>query len=199
MLVSVIDPFARWANLVNGLRCGDENTGRDLRAAIAECALGRLRQCLGAESADDQIQEIAVVVLDAIHRGKLRSAERLMGFVKTVARRRISAHIRAAILRRRHLVPLATVRTRTAAEDSPEARLYQAERMERVKSVLGKLMERDREILVRFYLFEESKEQICQELHLTGTQFRLFKSRAVAKCVDLSRRHNSLIPQGHCG
>jgi DNA-directed RNA polymerase specialized sigma24 family protein len=54
--------------------------------------------------------------------------------------------------------------------------------------VLRGLSARDREVLTRFYLHEQSQEQICREMNLTGTQFRLMKSRAKARFGELGRR-----------
>ena len=54
--------------------------------------------------------------------------------------------------------------------------------------VLKGLSSRDREILTRFYLQEESQEQICREMKLTDTQFRLLKSRAKARFGEMGRR-----------
>ena len=46
---------------------------------------------------------------------------------------------------------------------------------------------RDREILVRFYLREQTPAEICRDLDLTENQFRLIKSRAKARFVELGR------------
>jgi DNA-directed RNA polymerase specialized sigma24 family protein len=54
--------------------------------------------------------------------------------------------------------------------------------------VLNGLSPRDREVLVRFYLREQSAEEICRELGLTETQFRLIKSRAKARYGKLGQR-----------
>ena len=50
------------------------------------------------------------------------------------------------------------------------------------------LSERDRDILIRFYLKEQPQEQICKEMALTETQFRLLKSRAKAKFGEIGRK-----------
>ena len=50
------------------------------------------------------------------------------------------------------------------------------------------LPKRDREVLVRFYLQEQTAEEICRDLNLTETQFRLIKSRAKARFGELGRR-----------
>ena len=57
-----------------------------------------------------------------------------------------------------------------------------------MKDVLYSISERDREILTRFYLREQSQEQICEDMNLTETQFRLLKSRAKARFGELGRR-----------
>ena len=62
------------------------------------------------------------------------------------------------------------------------------ERAELMARVLGSISRRDREILTRFYLREQSQEQICEEMELTETQFRLLKSRAKARFGDAGRR-----------
>jgi RNA polymerase sigma-70 factor, ECF subfamily len=45
-----------------------------------------------------------------------------------------------------------------------------------------------REILTRFYLQEESQEEICAVMILTETQFRLLKSRAKSRFGELGKK-----------
>ncbi len=59
---------------------------------------------------------------------------------------------------------------------------------ELIRRVLAELSGRDREILTRFYLHEESQDEICAEMILTETQFRLLKSRAKARFGELGKR-----------
>jgi hypothetical protein len=44
---------------------------------------------------------------------------------------------------------------------------------------------RQREILTRFYLNEETGEDICRDMGLTKTQFRLAKSRAKMRLTEM--------------
>jgi DNA-directed RNA polymerase specialized sigma subunit len=60
--------------------------------------------------------------------------------------------------------------------------------------VLRGISRRDREILTRFYLYEQTQEQICDEMNLTETQFRLLKSRAKARFGELGRRRLTRSP-----
>jgi len=51
--------------------------------------------------------------------------------------------------------------------------------------VLRSLPERDREVLVRFYLGEQPQEQICAELDLNSAQFRQIMTRVKARFGNL--------------
>jgi DNA-directed RNA polymerase specialized sigma subunit len=62
------------------------------------------------------------------------------------------------------------------------------QRNQLIQRVLGELSKRDREILTRFYLYEQTQEQICAEMSLTETQFRLLKSRAKARFGELGKK-----------
>jgi DNA-directed RNA polymerase specialized sigma24 family protein len=57
-----------------------------------------------------------------------------------------------------------------------------------MKQALKQLSYREYDMLTRFYLREQSPEQIQEEMRLTPTQFNLLKSRAKAKLTDLVRR-----------
>jgi DNA-directed RNA polymerase specialized sigma24 family protein len=62
------------------------------------------------------------------------------------------------------------------------------QRNELIHKVLHELGTRDREILTRFYLREQSQDQICVEMCLSETQFRLLKSRAKARFGELGKK-----------
>ncbi len=62
------------------------------------------------------------------------------------------------------------------------------ERVHLMQKVLRGISSRDREILTRFYLYEQTQEQICEEMSLTQTQFRLLKSRAKARFGEIGKR-----------
>jgi RNA polymerase sigma factor (sigma-70 family) len=62
---------------------------------------------------------------------------------------------------------------------SPEADAISAEVSVATVELLEQLRPKDREVLTRFYLNEETKEEICRTMRITLTQFRLLKSRAL--------------------
>jgi len=57
-----------------------------------------------------------------------------------------------------------------------------------MREILEELSARDREILTRFYLDELTQDEICGEMNLSETQFRLLKSRAKARFGELGKR-----------
>src|ERR1700749_5161720 len=93
------DTSSRWAEVVGKIRSGDTTGAEDLYAALIDCARARLFQSVDPQSVEDHLHEIMIVVLGAIRQGELRDPECVMGFVRTVTRRRVSAHIRASIQR----------------------------------------------------------------------------------------------------
>jgi RNA polymerase sigma factor (sigma-70 family) len=177
-----------WAATVQQIRSGDELSMETLCAAVTECARAQLYQSVEPQAVDDHVQEVLIIVLAAVRREELRNPDCLMGFVRTVTRRQVTVHIRRNIVRRRRILSVESGAVPTApADESPEARLRLQERVALVRNVLGQLCPRDREILVRFYYDEQESQQICLEMRLTSTQFRLYKSRALAKCSELRR------------
>jgi RNA polymerase sigma factor (sigma-70 family) len=176
---------------VDRIRDGDE-TGVESLYAWLNCGVrAGLYRRLGTQPVDDRLHEILVVVLEAIRSGDLREPERLGAFVSTVARRSVAAEIRIAINRRRRMVDSATCIVSAPASLSPEARAADREQSATILSMLRGLKPRDRELLTRFYLQEETPLEICQGMHISPTQFRLWKSRAIAKCYASARRNRT--------
>jgi len=177
-----------WSELVEEIRGGNEQSIASLYAAVSDCARAHLFRTIDPQAVDDHVQEVLMIVLSAIRSGELRDSRCLMGFVRTVTRRQAAAHIRHAIARRRRMVSIESADPASPSHESPEARLVSRQQVAVVKKVLEKLCDRDRDILIRFYYKEQDSEHICREMHLTATQFRLYKSRALVKCCELTDR-----------
>jgi RNA polymerase sigma factor (sigma-70 family) len=180
-----VDSVEKWVELVGRIRDGDESSVECLYARLSDGVRRRLYWNIGPQAAEDRVHEIVLVVLEAIHRRELREPGSLMGFVRTVARRKVAAEIRAAIRRRRWLVAVQDLERAPDTAASPETRMTRIESREHLGKVLRSLKPRDRLILIRFYLDKRTPDQICRELGLSRTQFRLGKSRALARCLEL--------------
>jgi RNA polymerase sigma-70 factor, ECF subfamily len=176
---------ARYSDLVRQIAAGDasgvEQLYRELRRLIRGKFLANFSRISDGYSFEDSLHETLLIVLEAIRTGQLRDPERLPGFVRTVARRQAVAKIRTITAGRKRMWVPVEIRSPL----TPEARLSGMERSASLRDALDRLSLRDREILERFYLKEQPAGQICAEMQLTGTQFRLYKSRAIAKCSHL--------------
>ena len=177
-----------WAALVEQIRCGDEAAMEQLYRLFSKGIRYYLQRQLGAQELEDKVHDTFLIVVNAIRRGDIREPERLMGFVRTVVRRQVAGYIEDAVHTRREETDLETgIPVADRARDPEQEALVQ-ERAALMKSALAALPERDREILVRYYLKEQPQEQICREMSLTDTQFRLSKSRAKAKFGEIGQK-----------
>jgi RNA polymerase sigma factor (sigma-70 family) len=185
-----------WAGVISEIRNGNELSAGPLYAAVSNCAKAQLYHSVDSQMVEDYVQEILLIVQAALRGGELRDPHCLMGFVRTVTRRQVADHIRWSISRRRTTTQLdATFGGAAPARESPEARLCDKERTATLRRVLGLIRPRDREILERFYCEEQIPEQICHDMKITATQFRLYKSRALARCYALSQRPHRVFGQ----
>ena len=138
---------------------------------------------------DDRVHDCFVIVTQAIRNGDLREPDRLMGYVRTVVKRHVAASIDVAVHQRRSRVEFEdSLFTISDWRDDPEREILSRQRVEIARKVLKGIPPRDREILNRFYVQEQSHEQICAEMGLSYNQFRLIKSRAKARFGELGRR-----------
>jgi RNA polymerase sigma-70 factor (ECF subfamily) len=181
-----------WAPLVERIRLGDSSAVEELYNVFCKGVRFLLWRQLGQQDLDDRVHDIFLMVVQSIQRGEVREPERLMGYVRTVVRRQTAGYIEGAMSNRRRQVAIdVTVPIRDRAP-SPEHRAIEAQNSAVAMRVLKSLPERDREVLSRFYLLEQTPAQICAELAITETQFRLIKSRAKSRYSELARRRFAL-------
>ena len=182
------DANAGWVELVERIRLERTDGMEELYQLFSRGIRFYLCRHLGPQELDDKVHDTFVVVVQAIRRGELREPERLMGFVRTIVRRQVAAHIDRAVHNRREQAEFdSTVRVVDPRGDPEEAAMFR-QRIGLIRQVLGELSARDREILTRFYIDEQSQDQICSEMGLTETQFRLLKSRAKARFGELGKK-----------
>ena len=177
-----------WAALVRRVRMDDPGGMEALYGVFARGVRFYLCHHLGPQELDDKVHDVFLIVVNAIRRGEVREPERLMGFVRTVVRRQIAAHIDRAVQNRKDQVDVESGIRLVDVRLNPEEGAIEKQKAELMEGVLRGISRRDREILTRFYLQEQPQEQICLEMDLTETQFRLLKSRAKTRFSELGRR-----------
>ncbi len=177
-----------WAALVASVKAGEDAGMEQLYKLFSRGIRYYLCRQLGPQELEDKVHDTFLIVVNAIKRGDLREPERLMGFVRTVVRRQVAAYIETAVHTRREQTDLETGVTVADRKHNPEQEAIVKEKAALMRSALESLSKRDRDILIRFYLQEQPQEQICREMSLTETQFRLLKSRAKAKFGEIGRK-----------
>jgi RNA polymerase sigma-70 factor, ECF subfamily len=182
------DVYAGWVDLVERIQCGTTDGMEELYQLFSRGIRFYLVRQLGPQELEDKIHDTFVVVVQAIRRGELREPSRLMGFVRTIVRRQVAAHIDRAVQSRREQTEIDNTVRISDPGNSPEETAMFSERKTLIHRVLSEIPSRDREILTRFYLQEQSQEQICAEMELSDTQFRLLKSRAKARFGELGKK-----------
>jgi len=173
--------YSACSGLVSRIQSEDCGAIGELYDSFYDRTAGYLRRRLGAQDVTDLAHDVFLAVVEAIRRNELHDATRLMGFIQTVLQRRIAAHLKATIRRRNCELDLTEQVSATDGSSRPDHLVESWERAEMMQEVLQALSSREREILDRFYLQEQSAEQIRSEMHLTCTNYRVLKSRAKAK------------------
>jgi len=137
---------------------------------------------------EDLCQETFRLVLEKVRRGDLREADRLSGFICSLARNLAIDYFRKA--ERREVLDDIEA-TRPLPDPAPDQLnlLLQKEKAKAIRQVLKELKsERDREVLYRFYIAEDDKDQICADLGLSSLHFNRVLYRARERFRELCQQ-----------
>lgn len=172
------DPMA---DLVQRILSGDPEAETELVQRFSRALTFLLRRLTRDEAAaEDLYQETFRLVIEKVRRGELREAERLPGFVSSLARNLFLGSARRGGRRQKWQGdPEATERAPDPAPGQLQ-RLLAKERAAMVRQVLVELKnDRDREILSRYYIADQDKDVICRDLQLSDLHFNrvLFRAR----------------------
>lgn len=131
------------------------------------------------DNIDDLVHEVFVRAISAIRTrsGPTRLPAYVLGIAKCVAADGLSDKIQARSNR-----PL---RSHSVIENNtPELLRRERERRELLLAALAEMSERDREVLIRFYIKDQTAANICSAMDLTADQFRIIKSRAKQRLMN---------------
>lgn len=144
---------------------------------------GQIFRTLGPVDLDDHVQDALLTLMQAIRSSKIRKPESLPAFVLGVGRIKALEGITARVHSRK-IDSLTSVHWRIPLPGpSPLDLAIESERRTTASAIWRAVAMREREIISRFYFLGQTKEKICEVMGLTGTQFRLLKSRAKAKLM----------------
>jgi RNA polymerase sigma-70 factor, ECF subfamily len=123
---------------------------------------------------DDLVQDVLSGVLERLRAGAIHDPAALPGYVQSAVVYATSAEYR----RRRPIQPDSVIEDMADGE-SPSGRLDAAQLAGLLRKLLAEMpVERDREILKRFYLEEEDKVSLCRTLNIDPGHFHRVMFRA---------------------
>jgi RNA polymerase sigma-70 factor, ECF subfamily len=177
-----------WRALIEKIQSNDAAGMEELYGVFSRAVRFHLWHRIRPEDLEDTIHDTFLIVAAAIRRGHVREPSRLMAFVWGVVRRQLAQRYRSTANSLKYYVAVdGATEPRDQCPD-PEWTAIKRQRQLLARQVLSEVVGRDREILIRFYLQEQTREEICREMDLTETQFRLLKSRAKERFGALGRR-----------
>ncbi|HKP12903.1 MAG TPA: sigma-70 family RNA polymerase sigma factor [Blastocatellia bacterium] len=175
-----------WAEWVRRLMAGDADAEADMVRRYKEGIAVIIGRIVHNESVKgDLSQETFRIALEKIRNGDVREPERLSGFICAVARNLAIEYVRRS-QRAAKQEEIVNAEQISDPKADPFEQLLGKERAEIVRQVLKELkVERDREVLSRYYIAEEDKALICADLGLTSLQFNSIISRALKRFKEL--------------
>jgi RNA polymerase sigma-70 factor (ECF subfamily) len=148
-----------------------ERYSRGLRYVLA-------RQIGDDERARDLLQETFGIAIEKLRKEEIEKPERLAGYLRGIA-------VRVALNagRRWKREPAGLDNSAIAAIPNNELRQFQHVASGETQSAVHKILQsmpvkRDRELLIRFYVHDQDKQEICRELGLSSLHFNRVLFRA---------------------
>ena len=184
-----------WAALEQGIR---ENNGAAVQQFYDVFNGGFryfIRRQLGLSDLEDSVHDCVLAIITAVRRGDVRQPERFVGFVNTIVRRHIAQKIAERISRRSEF-DIESASPLIFRGPSPEARAITTEARTIARLAMDSLSNRDRDILCRFYLLDQTEGQIRQELNLSFHVFKNIKHRAKNKFAEQWHKHAGSVSLG---
>jgi RNA polymerase sigma-70 factor (ECF subfamily) len=176
------------ASLVARLLNGDIVAMAELHQLVDNGFRFSLALRVGFQDLEDSLHDAFIEVLRSIQRNELHDPRRLMGFIRIVIHRMgVSRRSRHAQDRHEN-VQLDESSVIREPRNNPEKNLIARQRENLIPVVLELMSSRDREVLNRFYVQEQTEKCICAEMKMSPVQFRLLKSRAKDRFGDLGRQ-----------
>lgn len=165
------------ADIVVRIRAGDREAERLLVERYQRGLLLVLRRRADRpEDADDLCQEVLLRVLEKLRLGQIEQPERLAAYIHGFARKLWSSSVRKKRPETNH----DAVDERPADGTDALSSRQREETTALVQQYLQEidLVPRDRDVLVRLFLYDQDRQQICAELDISRLHFNRVLHRA---------------------
>lgn len=185
-----MEPATAPSDLVRRIAAGDIRAEEELVATYGEGLAFLLRRWTrDRETAEDLFQETFRRALEKLRGGELRDPASLLPFLRGLAKNLSIDHYRRHVRLGAREAPI------EASGDPPDrgaSQLTELLRQERVRLVRRLLSElgrkRDREVLRRFYIEEQDRARIEQDLGLGRAELNMVLFRARRRCQALFQK-----------
>lgn len=170
--------------IIAGDSCAEEEMILRYKAGVFQIIYQIVRNWSVSE---DLCQEALMKSLEKIRHEEIREPEKLSGFICGIARFTAIQYIRKMRVAMKHEVIDDAERIPNPSPDAVE-QLLNKERVDIVRKVISEMkVPRDRELLFRYYVLEEEKDKICEDLGLSREQFSsiIFRAHQRYKALHL--------------
>jgi RNA polymerase sigma-70 factor (ECF subfamily) len=170
------------------IAAGDGSAEGELVQRYSRGLLYLLRR-LAPELADDLHQETFRIVLERLRKRGLDDPAGLAGFLRGTARNLVLAERRKTARRR---TDADEEELAQAAHPAPSqlSEVLLDEEAETVRRLIRELpTDRDRQLLLRYYVSEEEKDRLCEDLGLDSLHFNRVLFRARQRFKEILERH----------
>lgn len=185
------------SELIKGVKLNDPTAHEDL---FALCADGTrfLLSCIPEADASDIRQEVYMSALAVIKENKLRSPESLLAYVRASAYRCRCSFVKQRMWSRERCISTDTYTDTNGQKHrghdvidsklpTPEIALLRREQKQLCRRALSNMLPRDREIIERAYIREESADETRRAMNLPGHSYDNVKSRATLRLAERVR------------
>lgn len=169
------------AAIAYGIRSGAEGAETDLVERYSRGLRYLLLRRVGDEElARDLLQDTLCIALEKLRSTDIENPERLAGYLRGIAIR-VAMNARRKRQREPDGIDVDEVAAIADHEPRPFEQLSAKESASAVRRLLDTMpVARDRELLIRFYIHDQDKAEICDALHLSSLHFNrvLFRAKA---------------------
>lgn len=186
------------ARIVHAVRDGDSGAESELVERYSRgLRFFLMRRLKDQERVSDLLQESLAIAIEKLRSTDLDNPERLAGYLRGIA---VRVAMNAGRRREREPFTMDSEAIERIPDDEP--RQFQCVATEQAAVAVRKLLasmpvKRDRELLMRFYVKDQDKAEICEALGLDGLHFNrvLFRAKGrFRKLLEASEQHADLGP-----
>ena len=179
-------------DLSKRIASGDRSAESELVSQYGRGLIIMLRQRTGDHQlANDLYQETFIIVIKRLRRANLDEPEKLGAFLHATAKNVLIGDTRK-VARRKTFADSDVVAAVPDGQPGPSDQVNRSEEAGIVLELINEMRsERDKALLLRFYINEEDKSDICAELNLSSIHFNRVLFRARRRFKDLLTRYEN--------